>query len=382
MYRLREGFSFFLANSHNRRHEKMKDGKIRVGVIGVHPERGWAMTAHIPALQSLSDYELVAITNSHAQLGQQAAKKFSIPNAVQHHLDLVRRPDIDLVVVTVKVPHHFALASAALKAGKSVYCEWPLGRDVSEAVELAKLAKNHKVHGAVGLQSRATPVVSYVKDLIKDGYVGEVLSTSVVGSGIFWGATIPASDVYTLDAKNGAGMINVSFAHGLDCVCYALDSKMTEVKAILENRRKSVQVIETNKMVPMTTPDQIAVNGKMENGTVVSVHYRGGLSRGTNFRWEINGTRGDLVITSSLGYPAVGEVNIQAGQDKDLAVHALPIPSKYSSGNGLTGPALNVFYHYARLARDLKTGTHLSATFDDAVVLHRLIDAIETSTKR
>jgi predicted dehydrogenase len=290
----------------------MKDGKIRVGVIGVHPERGWAMTAHIPALQSLSDYELVAITNSHAQLGQQAAKKFSIPNAVQHHLDLVRRPDIDLVVVTVKVPHHFALASAALKAGKSVYCEWPLGRDVSEAVELAKLAKNHKVHGAVGLQSRATPVVSYVKDLIKDGYVGEVLSTSVVGSGIFWGATIPASDVYTLDSKNGAGMINVSFAHGLDCVCYALDSKMTEVKAILENRRKSVQVIETNEMVPMTTPDQIAVNGKMENGTVVSVHYRGGLSRGTNFRWEINGTRGDLVITSSLGYPAVGEVNIQA----------------------------------------------------------------------
>lgn len=360
----------------------MKDGKIRVGVIGVHPERGWAMTAHIPALQSLSDYELVAITNSHAQLGQQAAKKFSIPNAVQHHLDLVRRPDIDLVVVTVKVPHHFALASAALKAGKSVYCEWPLGRDVSEAVELAKLAKNHKVHGAVGLQSRATPVVSYVKDLIKDGYVGEVLSTSVVGSGIFWGATIPASDVYTLDSKNGAGMINVSFAHGLDCVCYALDSKMTEVKAILENRRKSVQVIETNEMVPMTTPDQIAVNGKMENGTVVSVHYRGGLSRGTNFRWEINGTRGDLVITSSLGYPAVGEVNIQAGQDKDLAVHALPIPSKYSSGNGLTGPALNVLYHYARLARDLKTGTHLSATFDDAVVLHRLIDAIETSTKR
>ena len=56
----------------------MKDGKIRVGVIGVHPERGWAMTAHIPALQSLSDYELVAMTNSHAQLGQQAAKKFHL----------------------------------------------------------------------------------------------------------------------------------------------------------------------------------------------------------------------------------------------------------------------------------------------------------------
>jgi len=129
------------------------------------------------------------------------------------------------------------------------------------------------VRGGVGLQSRATPVVSYVRGLIKEGYVGEVLSTSLVGSGILWGAILPATYIYTLDPKNGAGMINVAFAHGLDSASYALGSPIKEVTA-------------TNELVPMATPDQIIVGGTLENETFLSVHYRGGLSRGTNFRWE------------------------------------------------------------------------------------------------
>ena len=66
----------------------MKNGKIKVGVIGVHPEQGWATTAHIPALQASSDYELVALMNSNGQLARQAADKFKVPNAFESHLDL------------------------------------------------------------------------------------------------------------------------------------------------------------------------------------------------------------------------------------------------------------------------------------------------------
>ncbi len=359
----------------------MKNGKIKVGVIGVHPEQGWATTAHIPALQASPDYELVALTNSNGQLARQAADKFKVPNAFESHLDLLKLPDIDLVVVTVKVPNHFELVSAALKAGKAVYSEWPLGRNVAEAVELAKLAKDQQVRGAVGLQSRATPVVSHVRDLIKEGYVGEVLSTSLVGSGILWGAILPATYIYTLDPKNGAGMINVAFAHGLDSVSYALGSPIKEVTATLGNRRLSAKIVETNELVPMATPDQIIVGGTLENETFLSVHYRGGLSRGTNFRWEINGTEGDLIVTSSLGYPAVGEVKLQGGKGSDVQVKDLAIPSKYTDAREPSGPAQSVFYSYARLAQDFKTGTHLSATFDDAIVLHKVVDAVEKSAQ-
>jgi len=41
-------------------------GKIRVGIIGVRPDQGWASMAHVPALQALPDYEITALSNNTA----------------------------------------------------------------------------------------------------------------------------------------------------------------------------------------------------------------------------------------------------------------------------------------------------------------------------
>src|SRR5439155_1429878 len=83
----------------------------------------------------------------------------------------------------VKVPHHLELATAALTAGKAVYCEWPLGNGVREAEQLAALAKQQGVLAVAGLQARAAPSVLYVRGLVRQGYVGEVLSTTLICSG-------------------------------------------------------------------------------------------------------------------------------------------------------------------------------------------------------
>jgi hypothetical protein len=55
--------------------------------------------------------------------------------------ELARRDEVDLVVVTVKVPHHREVVTTALQAGKMVLCEWPLGNGLAEAEELAALAR-------------------------------------------------------------------------------------------------------------------------------------------------------------------------------------------------------------------------------------------------
>jgi len=358
----------------------MKNGKIGVGIIGVHPSRGWAMTAHLPALQASPDFEIVALTNSNLDVAREAALKFNVRHAFQLHEDLLACPDVDLVVVTVKVPYHFELVSAAIRAGKSVYCEWPLGNGLQEAVELEQLAKKYKVHAVVGLQSRATPEVNFIRDLIRDGYVGEVLSVSLIGSGIIGGAMIPEQFAYTLNPKNGAGMINVAFVHAIDSVGYVLGSDLSEVMATLDIRRKTAQVVETGAIVAMETPDQIVISGRMKSGAVVSAHFRGGLSRGSNFRLEINGTQGDLIVTSSLGYPGVGETKVQGAQGEDAAVRNLDVPQKYVTANADIGRiATTVSNNYALLAADLKNATKTAPTFADAVILHRLINAVEQS---
>src|SRR5205814_7928624 len=117
-----------------RRRVEVTDAKrIRVGIIGANPDRGWAAQAHIPALKSLSDdFEITALSTSRRESADAASKLFGVPLAFDNHQDLVNSPVVDVVAVTVKVQYHLELATAALDAGKAVYCEWPLGNGLKE----------------------------------------------------------------------------------------------------------------------------------------------------------------------------------------------------------------------------------------------------------
>src|SRR5260370_9940487 len=159
----------------------MPESTLGVGIIGVSPGRGWATTAHIPALRALPNYEIRALSAHSAESACAAGEVLGVSAAFSHHQQLVTQPDIDVVPVTVKSPHHRELVSAALAAGKAVYCEWPLGRDLDDARALAALAAHQGVRIVGGLQARQAPAIEFVQELLRDGYVGEVLSTTMVG---------------------------------------------------------------------------------------------------------------------------------------------------------------------------------------------------------
>src|SRR6266487_4239022 len=112
--------------------------RIRIGIIGANPDRGWAAQAHIPALTSLADeFEITALSTTRRESADAASKLFGVPAAFDNHQDLVSRADVDVVAITVKVPHHLELVTAAIDAGKAVYCEWPLGNGLAEAQAMA-----------------------------------------------------------------------------------------------------------------------------------------------------------------------------------------------------------------------------------------------------
>src|SRR5438874_5357485 len=235
--------------------------RIRVGIIGANPDRGWAAQAHIPALKSLpDDFEITALSTSRRESADAASKRFGVPNAFDNHQDLVNSADVDVVAITVKVPYHLELATAALGAGKAVYCEWPLGNGLNEAEKLAALAKKKGVLAVAGLQARSAPPVAYVRDLIQQGYVGEVLSTTLIGSGMGWGPTVEPYNMYLNDKKNGATMLAIGVGHAADALCYCL-GEMRMLSATMTVRRKCFTIGGTGERRPMTTEDQIGVNG-------------------------------------------------------------------------------------------------------------------------
>jgi predicted dehydrogenase len=356
---------------------------IGVGIVGLSASGGWAASAHLPALRSLDGYELRGVAASSPQSATAAGEQYGVPLRFGSAADLAAHDAIDLVIVAVKVPHHLELVRTAIDAGKMMYCEWPLGRNLAEAQEMAALASDRELRTAIGLQARAAPTFRYLHDLVRDGYVGEVLSTSVVASGVNWGATFRPGGDYMLDRANGATMLTVPFAHTIDLLTMVL-GEFTQITTTLSSRRTEALNRETGEVKPMNADDQIALTGRLQDGAVASVHFRGGTSRATNFLWEINGTDGDLMIT--LDSPPVVQfapATLRGGRAGETTVTELPVPSAYERVPALAGRrqdiAYNLAHAYAQLFGDVSEGTQLTPDFAHAVRLHRLLDRIQSS---
>ncbi|MER6534566.1 Gfo/Idh/MocA family oxidoreductase [Streptomyces sp900105755] len=351
---------------------------IGVGIIGAG-QAGWASLSHVPALKAHPDFELRAISTSRPESARAAARTFEVEAAFDHHSGLLAHPGVDVVVVAVKVPHHRELISAAIDAGKTVYAEWPLALNTAEASELTLRAEAAGVRTAVGLQGRYHPELRYARKLIEDGRIGRVLGTTLVGSGMVWGGQTTRAHAYWYDRTQGATPLTGAALHTIDALNVTL-GEFAHLSANLVLGRTEVTVTDDgDAVVPVTAADQISVIGTLDNGAAASVFYRGGTSRGENFRWEINGTDGDLVLTADWGNLQVADLTLHGGFGTDTSVSPIEVPAEYSADipPGLVGPPRNVAALYTNLARDLREGTHTVPDFTYAHGRHRLLDGIE-----
>src|SRR5438876_787095 len=323
-----------------------------VGIIGVSPVRGWAATAHIPALRVLPSYEIRALGGHNAKSARAAGEVFRVRAVFSDHKQLVRQPDIDVVAVTVKVPHHRETVSAALVAGKAVYCEWPLGRDLDDARAMAALAAKQGVRTVVGLQARQAPAIEFVQQLLRDRYVGEVMSTTMVGVSIA-GDALVQPNAYMLDKTNGANLLTVPFGHSLDILSYVL-GELADLSAVSDVHRPLITIEATGEQIGNTAPDQIAVIGTLTSGSTASIHIREAVAGGIGFLWEINGTDGTLRITADAALPEIFPLTVAGAQGRN-APAALAIPAavtqKWPALTSLDRtPAYNVGRTYAPFA--------------------------------
>jgi predicted dehydrogenase len=359
----------------------MLESAVGVGIIGVSPVRGWAATAHIPAPRALPNYEIRALSAHSAESARAAGEAFGVRAMFSDHEQLVTQPQIDVVAVTVKVPHHRELVSAALAAGKAVYCEWPLGRDLDDARAMGALAAEQGVRTVVGLQARQAPAIEFVQELLSDGYVGEVLSTTMVGLSVL-GDVVGQPNAYMLDKTNGANVLTIAVGHSLDLLNHVL-GEFADLSAVSDLRRPMITIEETGEQIVKTAADQIAVIGTLASGATASIHVREAVAGGTGFLWEINGTDGTLRITADAAQPQIFPLTLAGARGgNEPAELAAPAAStqKWPALTNLEGaPTYNVGRAYAAFAADIDNGTHTVPDFAEAVRRHEVIAAIERS---
>ena len=354
--------------------------KIRVGIVGATVTQGgsgWGANAHVPALKALPDYELRAICTAHEDTAKASAAAFGAERAFHRFSDMAAHPEVDLIVVCVRVPGHRDLVMAGLQAGKPVFCEWPLGANLAEAEEMAGLASQRSVKTIVGLQARSDPTILYARDLVQGGYIGEVLTANLStvaqaqlqrGPGRIWQGV----------RANGANTLTIAGGHAIDALCAVL-GEFAEVSARVSTRIPEWRTLDGTP-VPVDAPDSINVVGRMVGGAEASVNVAAVPSNPGGNRMEIYGREGALVIRAN-GALSLGPCQMHAGKGKE-PMAPMPVPSKYKLVPEGTpgGPPHNVAQAYARMADALRAGRSFDVDFNLAVQRHKLIDAIERSS--
>ncbi len=355
--------------------------KIRVGMVGITPNRGFSSIAHMPALQSLSDFEIVAVCTTRQESADAAARHYNVPLAFADPVKLAQCPDVDLVTVCVSVPGHYDPVMAAIEAGKHVYSEWPLGRSTEEATRMRDAAVAKGVCHAVGLQGRVSPVICYARDLIAAGHIGTPLSATLFVNAGNWGATLDRA--YQAYFSNGANMMTITGGHNMDALCFML-GEFRELNAFAVSQRSHIPLEGTGELIPMDVPDQLVVSGILGSGAVASVQVRGGMTRGHEFLCEIHGSEGDLVLEATeRASTQRQELTLRTARGKGVPLAEMAVPAQYRWVPVGTpkGSPYNVAQLYAKLGESIRTGAPMSPSFDDAIVRHRMLDAIVAASR-
>ncbi len=352
---------------------------IRVGLVGVG---NWAQHGHVRVLSLLPQYELTAVYSQRREAAASVAEKYGFKYVVDSLGELVEHPEVDLVVVLTTAPQHEQGVRAAIAAKKNVYCEWPLTPNVETSLELIELAAQAGVRHVVGLQRRLAPHNRYVRDLLAQGYVGKLRSVRIHVSMNYFQARRSNSLRWTVPPENFSSVIAIYAGHFLDML-FESTGWPSSVAALSVNQFEQITIKETGEVLPTSTPDQLALVGELPGGAIVSVHIEGGKRNGSGVQIDITGTEGDLRITNKSAFGNVGDDYVIEGAHGDnMPLDVLPVPASYDRlpPSGLPSAVLELAQLYAAYAEDLRTGSRTAPTFDDAVRMHKLIDAAVESS--
>ncbi|KAL8377440.1 hypothetical protein RB595_008223 [Gaeumannomyces hyphopodioides] len=301
---------------------------IRIALAGLSSsaKTAWAASAHLPYLLSergRARYEIVALLNSSEDAARAAVAAYNLPASTRAYgsaAALAADGDVELVVVCTRVDNHHANALDSLRAGKDVYVEWPLSRDVAHSRELLAAAAEGGGRTMVGIQGRVAPPVLKVRELLRQGRIGKVLSSEVMAhGGLNSRDTVPANLKYFTDKTIGGNIYTIGFGHLFDQVNSVL-GHMENPQAQLQIQRPQVKILDTadrtGQAVGTATtnvPDLIVVTGRVAPGpsgvdvdaggaTVLHRFRLGAPFPGeVPLRWTVGGERGEVRLTARAG---------------------------------------------------------------------------------
>ncbi|WP_331000797.1 Gfo/Idh/MocA family protein [Radiobacillus kanasensis] len=177
----------------------------------------------IPAIQRADNGSVEAIA-SRGDKAKEVAEELGIPKAYTSYEALLEDPEIDAVYIPLPNGLHKEWVRKAAEHGKHVLCEKPAALDSKELEEMLRACEENNVLFMEAFMYQFHPQHNQVKQLIKDGEIGEVTLMRAKFSFLLKDDTN-----IRLDAKLGGGALYDVGCYGIHSICHILEAQPTSV---------------------------------------------------------------------------------------------------------------------------------------------------------
>ena len=377
----------------------MAKGRINVGLIGYQ----FMGKAHSNAYRQVGRFfpELPVEIGMHTLCGRNEAKVREAADVLgweRVETDwhrVVENPEIDVIDIATPGNLHAEIAIAAAKAGKTVFCEKPIGNTLAEAEAMAAAVREAGVPSAVFHNYRKAPAAALVKRMIEEGRLGTIYHMRAVYLQD-WIADPNFPLVWRLEKEiAGSGAHGDINAHIIDMARF-LVGEFKEVVGLLHTfvkQRPLAGEIDdrlgakaTEAMGEVTVDDAAMFLARFQNGALGTFEAsRFAVGRKNHHRWEINGSKGSVV----WDLEKMNELQYYSEEDEEgyrgfRTIQATESVHPYAGHYWPVGHIVGYEHTFIGLLADaftaLAEGKPISPDIEDGLQNQRVLDAVERSS--
>ena len=214
---------------------------------------------------------LHTVCTSRTETAQAAKAEAGFTRAVASQDALITDSDIQVVDVTLPNHLHLPAVTAALSAGKHVYCEKPLAGNINDARQIARAVQGSDASFGMVFQYRFIPALMKARELVQEGKLGRIFTyrAEYLHSG-YQDPQRPLSWRMKKD-EGGSGALGDLGSHVIDLIRYLIgefDSLQGHLETFITERPVSKGAAETG---PVTVDDVAWFRARMKNGAIGTV---------------------------------------------------------------------------------------------------------------
>ncbi len=345
---------------------------IRIAVAG----SGFGGRVQIPGFLKLPGVEIAGVMSSgRRENAEKVAATFKIERVCDSYQELLQIPNLDAVSIVTPPYQHCEMTLKAFEAGLHVLCEKPMAFNLDEARRMLEASRKSGLIGMIDHEFRHVPARAYVKDLIGQGWLGNLFTANIsmlTGSsadsrGRAWG--------WLFDREAGGGFLGALGSHYIDALRQWC-GEISVVTAEIETNVKSRYLANSNEMRPVTADDSFTLLCRFAKGGQGLINVSAVNRFGSGERVELYGSQGSLLIDN--------EGRVYGGKSGDDKLQQLPIPTRYTDGPSSDNPRLRPFVilatDFVNAVRRAKQagkplGEEISPSFVDGFKVQQVIDA-------